>query len=101
MPEQEREATCGNCPHVHNLPDSTTMVCELAPPVPILMTLQGHQTSAHQEMRHSWMQPRVTSQSSCSHHPQRIAATIRGYAPELTTQVVEWLRVLMHLHQPE
>ena len=101
MPEPERDATCSNCPHVHKLPDSTTMVCELAPPIPILMTTQGHQTSPRHEMSHNWMQPRVTSQNSCSHHPHRVAATIRGYAPELTTQVAEWLRELIHLNQPK
>ena len=99
MPELERAATCGNCPHVHHMPDSTTMVCELAPPVPVLMTREGHQSSPREVMRYNWMQPRVSSQNSCSHHPDRVAATIRGY--ELTTQVVEWLRVLMHLQQPE
>ena len=101
MPEPERAANCGNCPHVHKLPDSQTMVCELEPPVPILMTRQGHQSSPREEMHYSWMQPRVFSQNSCSHHPLRVAATIQGYAPELTTQVVEWLRELMRLHQPE
>ena len=85
MPEPERAATYNNCPHVHKLPNSTTMVCELAPPIPILMTRQGPQTSPRQEMRHNWMQPRATYRNSCSHHPHRIAATIRGYTPELTT----------------
>ena len=76
MPETERPATCGNCPHVNKLPDSTTLVCELAPPVPVLMTREGHQSSPREEnalhlaaaTRHLAAQLLTSSTTRRSHH---------------------------------